>query len=167
MRRSQFVARGGMLTAVSLALLYLASVMPTGQAGVCAAAGIVPAMPLSRGRFSLAFSVYGAVLLLGWLLVPLKGVMLGYTAFGLYSFVKYGAERLRHRVPEWLLKLLFCNACLIALAALLSWGFLPDATLAERGLLLPAWLFMNLVFVAFDIAFSKLIGILRRIFSDK
>lgn len=164
MAKSLLVARGGLLVAVSLVLLYIGVIMPTIQISVCVIAGVVPAMPLSRKQVRLAMTVFCATALLGWALMPSKSSMCIYTVVGLYALVKYALERYRKRVLEWICKLLYCNASLVLFLLALRVGLFPTThTLTGVGILLFAVLF-DLVFVVFDFAFSKLIAWLQRIY---
>lgn len=162
---ARFVARGGLLTAAGVVLLCLASVSPTGQIGLVAAAGVLPAAPMAVRRVRLGGMVYAATAVLGLIVAPSKGMALAYTLFfGLYTLVKYGVERLRKLPLEWALKLLFCNVGALIAFFILRQGFLPGLRALAGGRLVLLVLITNVVFIAYDIAFSRLIGLLRRIF---
>ena len=160
-------ALGGVLAAGSLAVLWLASVAPTGQLGLAAAAGLFPvAAVLSAGRGA-GWLCWAAASLLGLLLVPGKGAVLLYLCFlGCYPVAKSALESQRSRPLEWLGKFAFFNVALTVLLAFFRTLFLPT---------LPAWMADNvwvlygagnLAFLAYDIALSRLIGALGgRLFS--
>ena len=141
-----------MLTALSLALLLLASVLPTGQLGVCAAAGIVPAVPLARERVRLGVLIGAATTALGAILVPRKGVLFAYGVFACYTLVKYAAERPRRRFFEWSCKLLYCNAAAATVWVLMRAGLLPAVDLSDPAAL-AALVILNITFIVYDIAF--------------
>lgn len=164
MRKSQFVAQGGMLTAASLVLLLLAAVLPAGQVGVCAAAGVIPAAPLSHSRIRLGTSIYAATLLIGWLILPRKSLMAVYTVLGLYTLAKYVIERWRKPVLEWVCKLIYCNLTAALVAAALGAGLLPAVRIKAAFHVAALIVLFNLVFAVYDVAFSQLIGLMRRIF---
>lgn len=150
-------ALGGVLAALSLLLLYLATLLPTGRIGMVAVAGLVPAAGVVSGGLAVGFFCYGAAGLLGLLLLPDKGCALLYLVmFGLYPMVKSAVERL-HRLPlELLLKLVFFNGVLVVLLfgfSSLLFPFLP-AVLQDP---LPLFLVGNVVFLLYDYGFSKLI----------
>ena len=156
------IALGGVLAAGSLAVLWLTSLAPTGQLGLTAVAGLFPvAAVLSAGRTA-GYLCWAAASLLGLLLVPSKGVVLLYLFFlGLYPVLKSRLESLKSRPAEWIGKLACFNAALTVLLAFFRALFLPA---------LPGWLTANLwvlygagnaVFLAYDIALSRLIGGLR------
>lgn len=164
MQKSRFIAQGGLLTALSVVLLLAASFIPAGQLALCAAAGVVPAAPLSHRRVRLGVIVYAASLLLSWLIAPRKAVAAAYGVLGLYTIVKYGIESLRRPALEWALKLVYCALAGALALALIAAGFVPALRLesALAAALFFAALFA--VFVLYDVAFSKLIGLMRRVF---
>ena len=163
------VALGGVLAAGSLAVLWLACVVPSGRLGLAAAAGLFPmAGVLAAGRAA-GYLCWAAGGILGLIMLPDKGVALLYLAFlGLYPVVKGRIESLRRRSAEWVLKLVFFNGVLTLFWFLLQGLFLPDPPhwLGENSLLLYA--VGNLVFVVYDVGLSKLIALLRvRIWSGR
>ena len=150
------VALSGVLAAMSLALLYLASVLPTGQLGVAAVAGLFPMAAVISAGWKAGVCCWLASGLLGLLIVPGKGVALLFLLFfGLYPVVKSLIERLRKLVPEWICKLALFNAdlflCLQAAGGILM-GSLP-VQLHELWLL---WPVLNAVFIVYDIVLSRL-----------
>lgn len=157
-----------MLTALSVALLYLACVLPMVRIGLCAAGGIIPAIPLTKRRVQLALAVYAATSALAAVILPQKSVAVAYIGvFGLYSLVKYAIEgRISRRAVQWGCKLAFALADGAMLLLLLQKGLMGTVKLAET---LP-WAALGFVwivtFAAYDIAFSRLTSQLSRIFPD-
>ena len=151
------VALGGVLAALSLLLLYLAVLMPSGRIGMIAVAGLVPAAAVVSGGLPTGFLCYGAAGLLGLLLLPDKACGVLYLVFfGLYPMIKSLAERLRKRPFELLLKLLFFNAVLAVLLFVFSALFVPMLPgFLQRAL--PVFLVGNIVFLIYDYGLSKLI----------
>lgn len=150
-------ALGGVLAALSLVLLYISTLLPSGRIGMVAVAGLVPAAGVISGGLAAGFLCYGAAGLLGLLLLPDKGCALLYAIFfGLYPMVKSLIERLRRLPLELLLKLAFFNVVLAILlfgfsAVLLP--FLPELLNSP----LPIFLAGNVAFLLYDFGFSKLI----------
>ena len=153
------VALGGVLAAGSLAVLWLACVVPSGQLGVTAAAGLFPVGAVLAAGRGAGLLCWAAASILGLLLLPDKGVALMYLVFlGLYPVVKSRLEQLKSRPAEWAGKLI----CLNAAPSVLWFAF--------RGLFLPAlpewmsaqvWVLYaagNVIFILYDIALSRLIG---------
>ena len=90
------VAVGGILAAGSLAVLWLASVTPTGQLGVTAVAGLFPVGAVLAAGRTAGYLCWAAASILGLLLLPDKGAALMYLCFlGLYPVVKSRLESLK------------------------------------------------------------------------
>lgn len=156
-RRASRAALGGVLAALSLLLLYVAALLPSGRIGMVAVAGLVPAVGVISGGLGTGFLCYAATALLGLLLVPDKGCALLYALFfGLYPMVKNAIERL-HRLPaELVLKLVFFN--LILVIFLFAFSALLFPLLPQRmQTALPLFGIGNVVFLVYDYGFSKLI----------
>ena len=71
----------GVLSALSLVFLYASALVPTGQMGVVAVAGLLVAAAVVSGGLSAGFLCYGATGLLGLLLLPDKANALLYLLF--------------------------------------------------------------------------------------
>lgn len=151
------VATGGVFAALSLLLLYGATLLPSGRIGMVAVAGLVPAAGVISGGLGAGFLCYGATALLGLLLLPDKGCALLYALFfGLYPMVKYAVERLRKLPVELLLKLVFFNLILVIFLfgfSALLFPLLPELMRTP----LPLFGIGNVVFLVYDYGFSKLI----------
>lgn len=147
----------GVLAALSLVILLLVSVSPSGRMGIVAVAGLVNAAAVISGGLHAGFLCWAVAGILGLILSPDKGNVLLYLVFfGLYPMVKSLIEQLRKAPLEWLCKLVFFNVALT-----FCWFVLRDVLLAG----LPAvfeqlWVLYaggNAVFVVYDYGFSKLV----------
>jgi len=156
-RPAERAALVGVLSALSLTVLYASALSPAGRLGLVAAAGVFPAGAVVTAGLGVGFLCYGVVGLLGLLLLPNKANAALYLLFfGLWPMVKSVIERLRRLPLEYLCKLAFFNGVL----ALFWFGL--------RGLLLPflppalptSWLALagNAAFVIYDLGLSKLIA---------
>lgn len=168
MKNARFLARGGMLAALTLALLFAASALPMLRGGLCAAAGILPAIALSHRQAALGAAIYVTAAILAVLIVPSKTAVCFYLVIGLYSFVKYAAEKRRTKLVQWLIKLLFAGSVYGITLLLFSAGFLPDAPLESTfGVQLSAAIVLVIgfiLFILYDIAFSRVAGLLYYLF---
>ena len=149
------VALTALLTALSLVILYLSVLVPTGRMGVVAVAGLLPAAAVISGGPAAGGLCYAAASILALILLPDKGNALLYLLFfGLYPLVKYAVERLGR-----LLKLAFFNVMLtvfwFGLQAVFLSALPPAAADTALWVLYPAG---NVVFLAYDFGFSKLIA---------
>lgn len=159
---SRQIALGGVLSAGSLAMLYLASVIPSGRLGLTAAAGLFPVVAVLAGGRPVGYLCWAVSGLLGLILLPDKGISILYLLFlGLYPVVKSRIEALRSLPAEWLGKLVCFN-----LALSVAW-FLAGGLILPR---LPAWLngntglvylAGNVIFVIYDIGLSRLIALIQ------
>ena len=165
MRSSMRMAYGGVLTAVSVTLLLVASLSAATGWGCCICAGMVPAVPLAKRQVRVGLLIYVATLLLSVLLVPVKRYVLAYMLFfGFYPLVKYGIERLHRLVFEWAAKLGFA-----AILGAVLWQFVRSGLLilGTRAAALPPLVLFAAYFAAFifyDIIFSKIIALFRVLF---
>ena len=152
------VAYPAVLGAVSLILVYIASVVPTGNWGLVAVAGVLPAAAVISVGLGAGVLCWAGVSLLSFLLLPGKFCALLYAAlFGLYPLVKSLIERLRKRGLEYLLKLAFFNAS-FTLIFLVMRAAVLDSLPAALGTVWVLYLVANAVFLIYDFGFSRLIG---------
>ena len=150
---------GAILSALSLAVLYLSCLAPTGRWGLVAGAGLFPvAAVISLGcRGGLA--VWAVAGLLGLLLLPDKlNALLFALFFGPYGVAKSLLERKLPRWAAYLGKLAFFNAVLAVFSLALAQLFFPvlPQWLAQRG-----WLVFPLgsaVFLVYDLGLTRLIA---------
>ena len=152
------VALTGMLTALSLAFLWISAVSPAGRLGLVAVAGLFPAGAVVSAGLGAGFFCYAATGILGLVLLPAKGSAALYLLFfGLWPMVKSLLERLNSRVAEWAGKLVVFNlilsVCWFGLRAVFL-PFLPPVL--EAGWMVYAA--GNVAFVIYDVGFSKLIA---------
>lgn len=104
MMNAKEIARGGLLAAAAVALLYIGGAAPYFGPAACIVAGVTSAVPLlRRARLRMALLMYAAASILGLLIVPRKSVAAAYVLLtGLYPIVKFGVECYLPR--EWCLK---------------------------------------------------------------
>ena len=152
-------ALGAVFAALSLVILWLGCLAPSGRLGMAALSGLVPAAAVVSGGMGAGFLCYGACGLLTLLLVPDKGMALLYVLFfGLYPMVKSLAERRKSWAAGLCIKLAFFNLVLAVFLLFLRGMFLAllPGALAEGNWLV--WPVGNAVFLAYDYGFSRLIS---------
>jgi len=137
-------------------MLYIASIWPTGQTGVVAAASLFTAAAVIESGLLSGLYVYTISSLLGMLLIPNRASALLYVLFfGFYPIVKSLIERLDGRVLRWVLKLFVFNAALTVI-----WLFLKEL-IFDLGSSAPGALIVfvggSIVFSLFDYGLTKLI----------
>ncbi len=148
-----------LMAALSLALLYVSAVLPTGHWGVAAAAGLFPAAAVCTVGLWGGVGCYAAVAVLGLLLVPDRLVALLYALFfGLYPVVKSPMEQIKNRWLSLSVKIVYFNAVLTLFYLVFSRLFLPalPQIVEGRGWLL--YLAGNVIFLVYDFGLTKLIA---------
>lgn len=144
-------------TALSIVIMYLASVFPTGSLALTAVASLFTIAAVIEAGVGGGAFVYAGTTILGLLLLPDKGVLAFYGLFfGYYPIVKHYAEKLKSRIAEWCVKLAVMNAALSVIIFLFSKAFLQAVSLNVGKLVI--YIIFNAAFVVFDIGLSKLIG---------
>lgn len=161
MRASQ-VARGGMITGLSVALLYIASFLSVASWAACMLVAFIPALFFLVGESRTGMLVYAATSCLALFLLPDKSIAILYAGlFGLYTALKFWIERLRSRMIEWICKLTFANIWVLIVLKLISIGLIPElpalSPLVIGGVLLGG----NLIFVYYDLCVSRIFAGMR------
>ena len=161
MKQSSKTALGGIVSALSVALMLLTGIIPFMTYALPLAAGsllIIMVIEISK-RWALV--VYAAVSLLSILVVPDKEAAVFYIAFfGYYPIIKSGLEKHLNIVAEWAVKLLVFNVSTAAGYIFTTYVLgIPFDEMAEFGkysifILLAL---ANIFFVAYDIMLTKLI----------
>lgn len=145
--------------ALALALLYVGTVVPTGNWGVVAVAGLMPAAVIISAGTAAGVLCWAGVTLLAFLLLPDKFLVLLFGAlFGLYPIVKNRVERLRRLPLEYILKLIFFNLSFTAVYRIMKAAVLASLP-SQLSALWLLYLVGNVVFLIYDYGFSKLIGL--------
>ncbi len=152
------IARVALLAAASLVLLIIAGFAPTAQLALTAVAGVASALAVIHIGVGGGFLCWAVVSVLALIVVPSKGCTVMYAMFfGLYPVLKSLIERIGTLWLEWVIKLACFNivltVCIFALKAL----FFAQA---EELLNYIPVLYVggNVVFVIYDIGFSRLIS---------
>ena len=154
------VAYPAILSALALVLLYLGSVAPTGNWGIVAAAGLLPAAAVISVGLKAGFLCWAVVAILAFLLIPDKFCVLLFGAlFGLYPMVKSLIERLRKAPLEYALKLLFFNAAFTVVYLTMSAAVAASLPQVLGNSVWLLYLAANVVFLMYDYGFSKLIAL--------
>ena len=101
--------------ALSLALLFVASLVTTGTLAFQFATGLLLMLTVSKCGIYYGISAYAVTSALLFVLLPDKANAISYTVFfGAIPIIKFVAEK-RGRIVEWIIKLVFMNICILAL----------------------------------------------------
>lgn len=155
MKNTKRIALSGILAAMSVALIYIATVSELFSfSGCLLSAYIILFLKIEYGMASAA-SVYGVVSVLLWLLLPDKSVAAIYTfVAGLYPLVKSYFDLIRKTLLRWACKLAAYNVVVAALYFAALAIFSPEAD--APWMLALVLLLANAVFVLADLLADKL-----------
>ena len=150
------VALGGILAAINIIFLYLASYMPSMKLSMYFLAGLMPGLILVEMGARQAWLLYSAVSLMSLLILGNPINIVPYIfIFGLFPLVKYYIEKTRRIYIEIVLKLLFFDIAFLSIYYIWTRLFLV-------GVILPIpiiWLILGLqiVSVLYDYIFTRMI----------
>lgn len=143
--------------ALSVATMYIASLLPTGQIGslgVIALFGIAAAIECGLGASAI---VYAGTSILSFLIVPNKSMVLIYILFfGYYPVLKGLAEKTKIRAVEWIIKLAVMNLALAVMMFAVS-EIVFDLSKIGNSIVL-AFVIFNVVFVIYDLCVTYFTG---------
>jgi len=151
------VALGGVIAALSAALMLFSAVFPLAEFVLPASAGILLIAAVYEVGEGWALLIYAAVGLLSFLLPSNKDSAVYYILFlGFYPVLKSYLERIKNIILKWAVKLIIFNASSAASVFVLVklLGITDD--MFKYGYLFAA-LLLNLTFVVYDLAVSRLI----------
>lgn len=156
--KTRIISVTSLLIALTVVLLYIASLIPSARIAAAAVAGLLTAAAVIECGILSGAACYACSSILAILLLPLKSVAVLYILFfGYYPVIKSLIERLNKRAVEWAFKILVFNAALTAAYLLWRFGLMPDINLGA-WLLIVLYLAGNALFVLYDTAFSALAG---------
>ena len=158
MKRSVKIALCGVLSALSVAVMFATGFLPTATIALPGLAGCLLIPVVAELGLKWGFGAYAVCGVLSFLLVPDREAALVYILFLGYYPVLYGVlARIQNRALRWAVKLLLLNAAAgLEVAAAFFLLHLP----AETGwLALAFWLGVNAVFLLYDIAVRRLIDL--------
>lgn len=167
MKRTKYIALGGILSALSVVILYISSLLPGYAIPAAAVSGLLTAAAVIHGGrkgISLGCAVFAVSAIISLLILPQKNAAIWYLfIFGHYGVTKSAIERISRVALEWAAK-----AAVYTAAFFILYVFLPKAFAALTDLipfgLVPVYFVGIAVFALYDIGFSRLIGLyLRRV----
>ena len=153
---SRKIVLSGILAGLTSIILFAESFLPAGRLGLFTLSSFFTAVIIIECGIRTGWIFYVAVTLLGFILLPDKlGVVPYAVFFGIYGIVKYYTEKIRKRIPEFSLKYIYFNVCL-----LLAYILLKELIWGEIQIELPVWVIiigMQIVFLIYDYIFSAMI----------
>ncbi len=146
------VAFAGLLTALTLALLYLLYVLPTMKLGVLFVLSALPVTLACERRYADGLLSFAGAALLSGLLFPAQGAWVLYTAFfGWYGIAREAVVTRFRPVVAWPILLVLFNTALAAV-----W-FIARETLLSTITLPVAWLLpaAEVAFILYELLFTQ------------
>lgn len=158
MKRSVKIALCGVMSALSVAVMFATGFLPTATIALPGLAGCLLIPVVAELGYRWGFGAYAVCGALSFLLAPDREAALIYILFLGYYPVLYGVlAKIKNKALRWAVKLLLLNAAAgLEMAAAFFLLHFP----AETGWLAVAlWLGVNLVFLLYDTAVRQLIDL--------
>lgn len=169
--KSNNITLGGILIALTLVVLYSASILPISTISVLTIASAIVPVCIIRSNIKTAVLVYVASSIISLFFVPLNIWLLYTLIFGGYGIIKFMIEKLRRQNLEIILKFLYFSTIFI-LAIVLSKAILGiDVFMAAEkiiskyisvnGRILSGflyWVIGTVVFYLYDYAMTLIIS---------
>jgi len=150
-----------MITALALALMLAAGVLPTASYSLAALAGMLLVPLVIEFGFRISVSAFVAVGLLSMLLLADKEVgILFCCILGWYPIAKAPIEKIKSNVLCWAVKLAVFNVAVVGFYFLCTRLFFVtgfEETVLGKYSVPVLWALGSIAFVVYDIALSKLI----------
>lgn len=163
MRQSFKIAYGGIVCALSLAMMFMTGIFPFAEYALPAIAGtFLVALVIELG-YRTSVIAYIAISLLSALIVPNKEAVVMFIVFlGYYPILKGRLEQIKKRSLEWVMKLLLFNIAIVfayylVIQVLGMTEVLEEFNFMKYGLGV-IWALGNSTFVIYDIALTRVIS---------
>jgi len=153
--KSRYIAENGLLVALTVVLLYVASIIPISKLSILTVASCLIPISIIRTSIKNTILVYIASSVLSFFLVP-TNIALYYTLFfGIYGIIKYIVEKTNNLPLEYLFKLIAFNILLLIIYLITKSFFdISNSNLPLWTL----WLAAQIVFLVYDYALTLAIS---------
>ena len=150
------------MTALSVAILYFASVIPTLRLTACAVSSAIICIMMIKYGIKNSVLVYLATAVVSFVLLPNKMMFVGYALFfGNYPIVKAYIERIGNMAFEWLVKIASFGVYSVVAYGIIS-VFFSNVVLPYSNTVLFA--LVVVIAAIYDIALSLFVSEIRRRF---
>lgn len=160
MKNTSLTALGGVITALSVFLMFLAGVIPNMTYVIPGMAALLLIVTVEETELKWSFFIYIAVSVLSFVIVTDKEAVIMYVFFfGYYPVFKKLTEKKLKKVPSLLVKFLVFNIMILLGYAVIIYIFLiPVEGLTVFGKYTPLILLAigNLIFCIYDILLTNL-----------
>ena len=152
--KAKDIALGGILTSISLIILYFSSILPINTLTILTLASCIIPVAIIQSSIKVGLVVYGATSLLGILFLPTNIIVAYIVFFGIYGVIKHFIEKFNNLLKEIVCKLITFNLCLAIGYGILRL-LLGNIQIAIHPLLLI--LIAQIAFLIYDYALTLII----------
>ncbi len=155
-KKSNYVAVGGICTALSLVMLFVASVFPFCQLAFVFVASVIVGTLIVMFGYKLALCQYAAVAILALFTVPDKSLTMLYVlVVGNYPVIKFVIDRVKNKLLNFAIKLVVFNVYMIAAYMVLV--FLLNINMTVEYSIWVLWIGMLAVFYVYDYVYTPFV----------
>ena len=154
--KAKDITLGGIMTALSVVILYLTSILPFNTIALLTIASSFIPIIIIRSNINTATFVYIASTIISFFIVPVNFVAMYGLFFGVYGIIKCIIEKIHRISIEIVLKLVFFN-----IATILSL-YVINLFMGDFKVNLPIWLLLlsgQVIFLIYDYALTMIITI--------
>lgn len=154
------IALNGILGALALVSLFLATVMPTNRLALYALSSFFISVAIVESGIKAGWLFYASTALLALIILPEKLGLVPYVIFfGFYGIAKYYIEKLNKIFLEYILKFIYFNICLG-----IAWMLIMQFFIAELTVKLPWFVViaaLEIIFLIYDFVYTMFIAYYR------
>ncbi|NME82719.1 hypothetical protein [Clostridium sp. SM-530-WT-3G] len=152
--KAKKIAESGILIALTIIVLYAASILPVSKLTVLTIASCFIPIAIMQTSLKNTIVIYVASSLLSLFLIPINIALSYILFFGIYGIIKYYIEKSKNLIIEIILKLIIFNIlCSIIYFTVKNIFILPST--------LPVWIIVigaQAIFLVYDYALSLIIN---------
>lgn len=152
--KSKQIAESGILIALTIVVLYAASILPVSKLAVLTIASCFIPIAIIRTSLKNTLIIYTASSILSLFLIPINIALSYILFFGIYGIIKYYIEKARNLPFELILKLISFNLLLCAI-------YFAARSIIVFPSSLPIWVIIlgaQAAFLLYDYALSLIIN---------
>lgn len=158
------IARGGMVTGLSVVLLYVSTFLSFASWAACMLVGFIPALFFLVNERKMGTMIYIATSVLSIFILPDKTIAMMYAGlFGLYTVLRFWVEHIPSRLVRWLIKLVFANVWILIVLWAIYAGFFPEFANLSHKLTFIVVICGNLILIYYDFCLSRIFAGLRNL----
>lgn len=157
---TRIIALNGILGALCLVSLFLATFMPTNRLALYALSSFFISVAIVESGVKAGWLFYGSTTLLALIIIPEKLSLVPYIIFfGFYGLAKYYIEKINRIYLEYILKFIYFNLCLG-----IAWLLIKQLFVLEITVKLPWFIVviaLEVVFLIYDFVYTLFIAYYR------